>query len=283
MNFVIGNRDHASAWNSDLAQQVRQSVWEGTFDYCSWSCPGLNELVDRPETLPVHDSPKWISISNDFSCNLKCPSCREKVIIEKDPRILEKQQRLIDDLLTINKKVVVDPCNNGDPLVSPATMYFLRKLAEGGMPNIKLNLSTNGTLIYHYRDLLSKLANRIVGFSISIDSASEFVYKQVRGDHWNDLMQGLEWLAEQQTFSRSARFVVQQKNWAEMQAFVLMCQNLGFSNVHFQKLRDWGHWSDTWWKENSLTKEQFQEIKKISKDLTDDFGNFVIFDREFVA
>lgn len=282
MNFIIGNDGYKKAWKSTLAEEVRQSVWNGTFDYCSWSCPGLNELVDRPGALPKYKDPERISISFDLSCNLKCPSCREKVIIEKDPAILDKQQQLIDDLLTIQGKVIVDPCNNGDPLVSPASMYFLKKLAEGDMPNIKLNLSTNGTLIYHYKDLISKLENRILGFSISIDAASKSVYEQVRGGHWDDLMQGLDWLSTK-TVKRSSRFVVQQKNWQEIVPFVHMCQRLGFSSVHFQKLRDWGHWSDSWWKENSLTKEQFQEVNQISKSLIKEFGDFVVFDREFAA
>jgi MoaA/NifB/PqqE/SkfB family radical SAM enzyme len=283
MNFVIGSDDMISAWQSDLSQQVRDSVIAGTFDYCSWSCPGLSNLVPAPVSIPDHAAPRWISISNDLSCNLKCPSCRENVIIEKNPDILDRQNRIIDDILKINHTVVVDPCNSGEPLVSPSTMRLLKSLATGIMPNIRLNLSTNGTLIYHYRDLLQSLSKRLQGFSISIDAASRSVYEQVRGEHWDDLMQGLGWLQSQAKFGRSARFVVQQKNWKEMPEFVKMCKDFGFHDVHFQKLRDWGHWSDQWWQNNTLTKDQFGDIKQMSKELVNEFGNFVIFDREFLA
>ena len=287
MPFVVGNAKTTSieqAWNSELANAVRDSVIQGTFDYCSWKCPGLKQLENQvPSNIKISTHPTWINISNDLSCNLKCPSCREHVIIEKDPVILEKQNQLIDEIVSFKNSIVVNPCNNGEPLVSPSTMYLLKNIDQMDLKHVKLYLSTNGTLIYRYRDLIASISDRIVGLGISIDAATEGNYQKVRGELWQDLMQGIQWLFTlNKPIHATARFVVQGKNYHEMRDFVTMTKNLGFQDVHFQLIRDWGHWSDQWWDQNKLSSEEMRCVQQESTKLKEEFGNFIIFDSEFL-
>jgi len=287
MPFVVGNAKTTTieqAWNSELATAVRQSVIEGTFDYCSWKCPGLKQLEDRvPANIIIKNRPPGINISNDRSCNLKCPSCREQVIIEKDPVILEKQNQLIDQLINYKDPIVVNPCNNGEPLVSPSTMHLLNNINQLNLKHVKLQLSTNGTLIYKYRDLIKSISDRITGFDISIDAATEETYQKVRGELWADLMQGINWLNTLDSpIYLSARFVVQGKNYHEMRDFVFLVKELGFKEVHFQLIRDWGHWSDQWWNKNRLSSEEMQCVQRESASMRKEFGNFIMFDPELL-
>jgi len=287
MPFVVGNAKTNSieqSWNSELANAVRNSVLQGTFDYCSWKCPGLKQLESQvPSNIKISTQPTWINISNDLSCNLKCPSCREHVIIEKDPVILEKQNQLIDEIVSFKNSIVVNPCNNGEPLVSPSTMYLLKNIDQMDLKHVKLYLSTNGTLIYRYRDLIASIGDRITGIAISIDAATEGTYQKVRGELWQDLMQGIQWLFTlDQPIHTTARFVVQGKNYHEMRDFVTMTKNLGFREVHFQLIRDWGHWSDQWWDQNKLSSEEMRCVQQESTKLKEEFGNFIIFDSEFL-
>lgn len=287
MPFVVGNAKTTTieqAWNSELATAVRQSVIEGTFDYCSWKCPGLNQLEDHvPPNIKDSKYPTWLNISNDLSCNLKCPSCREQVIVEKNPTVLEKQNQLIDQIVGFEQPIIVNPCNNGEPLVSPSTMYLLKNIDQMNLKHVKLYLSTNGTLIYRYRELIESISDRIVGFGISIDAATEQTYQKVRGDLWNDLMQGIRWVSTlNKPLHLSARFVVQGKNYHEMRDFVIMTKELGFKDVHFQLIRDWGHWSDQWWNNNKLSPEEMRCVQRESARMREEFGNFIIFDSELL-
>ncbi len=288
MPFVVGNAKTTTieqAWNSEFATAVRNSVLAGTFDYCSWKCPGLKQLEDKvPTDIGSTQYPAWINISNDFSCNLKCPSCREQVIVEKDAEILKKQNQLIDQIVGFKKPIVINPCNNGEPLVSPSTMYLLKNIDQMSLTHVKLYLTTNGTLIYRYRDLIENISDRIIGLAISIDAATEQTYQKVRGELWQDLMQGIKWLSTlDKSIYMTARFVVQGKNYHEMRDFVIMSKELGFKEVHFQLIRDWGHWSDVWWNENRLSSEEMRCVQQQSTAMKEEFGNFVILDSEFLV
>ena len=88
MPYVVGNIYNQSLediWHGAEAKKVRQSVLDGEFTYCNWACPKLNHLESTPAALPLApDFPSIVKIDLDRSCNLKCPSCRESVIQEKN-------------------------------------------------------------------------------------------------------------------------------------------------------------------------------------------------------
>ena len=109
-------------------------------------------------------------------------------------------------------------------------------------------------------------------------------HQKVRGELWQDLMQGINWLS---TLSKpiytTARFVVQGSNYHEMRDFVILTKQLGFKEVHFQLIRDWGHWSDQWWNNNKLSPEEMRCVQRESASMREEFGNFIIFDSELLT
>lgn len=101
----VGNLRHQSVeeiWNSEHAQRIRASIFDGTFSYCNRSrCPYLQTesgpvsrvesvtdpnlkkvIAERATRLPY--GPRKIICTYDQSCNLACPSCRDRVIVEKE-------------------------------------------------------------------------------------------------------------------------------------------------------------------------------------------------------
>src|SRR5687767_5731396 len=94
--YPIGNVVEAPSadaiWNSDGAVEIRRSIHDGDFKYCSRTLcsyiagrslpkktditdPLLRRFIDQ-RTLVVDESPGLVEMNHDQTCNLACPSCR---------------------------------------------------------------------------------------------------------------------------------------------------------------------------------------------------------------
>lgn len=101
--FAVGNvLDAPSAdavWNSDVAAEIRRSVHDGDFSYCSRTLcsyiaarklpskaeitdPLLRRYIDE-RSVVLEEVPQMVQLNHDPSCNLACPSCRTEVITAK--------------------------------------------------------------------------------------------------------------------------------------------------------------------------------------------------------
>lgn len=260
MPYAIGNiykDSFENIWAGDRAQMVRQSVWNGTFDYCSWNCNHLANLNSRPATeSALKPWPTTISVNMDLSCNLTCASCREQVIIEKNIDRIQKQNQVFDQIIqwasnnpdTTFKCI---PMGRGEIFASHSGLNFLRNLATYPHDNIRLWLTTNGTLITHNQELLNDLGNTVAEWSISLDAATAETYSQVRGADWSTVLAGLELVAKTKPSRLFFNFCIQQKNFHEIEAFADLCQQFG-AVAQYQKLNDWGHWDQQWWHDNNV-------------------------------
>ena len=259
MPYTIGNifkNSLQEIWNNHEANQVRQSVADGYFTYCSWACPTLHNLKPRPSDLPqVRNFPKIIALALDLSCNLKCASCREHVIIEKNSEKIQKQIDLFEEihqwaLANPTKSVTIIPMSSGEIFASHSGLKFLESLTDYPYQNLKLHITSNGTLIAKNKNLLDKISSLIASCAISIDAATPETYSQVRGGDWNMLLQGLEYT---QTLKHPVQFnfVVQKNNWHEIEAFADFANRYNAS-ICYTNLLDWGHWTIKWWHDNNV-------------------------------
>jgi radical SAM protein with 4Fe4S-binding SPASM domain len=261
MPYVIGNIYQQSIkeiWHNEKAQQVRDSVLQSQFTYCSTTCSLLyNKLVDTPVDIPqLSDFPPEVILDFDTSCNLKCPSCREHVIIEKNNQKILAQNKIFDSIIdhaTIynSQTIVVKPISSGEIFASHSGLAFLKKLQLNPRANIKLHISSNGTLIYQNRDWIKTLLPRIERWAISIDAASQDVYQMVRGGDWQALIKGLDLLKSFEIKNLQFNFVVQRLNYQQIEQFADMGHAYG-AKIHFQPLENWGHWNKNWWAENQV-------------------------------
>lgn len=105
----------AKIWNSRAARQIRQSIHDGDFRYCDTSIcpkiadglptkaeasaedPRIREIIEKQQVELEH--PTWISLVNDQSCNLSCPSCRKSVINHSSGDPLLWVQRLQEKIV----------------------------------------------------------------------------------------------------------------------------------------------------------------------------------------
>ena len=277
MPYVIGNvyKDTLqNIWANTQADQVRQSVLDGDFTYCNWDCPTLMIMPARPAVLPVlQDFPPAIKIDLDRSCNLKCPSCRESIIIEKSGPKINKQVELYQEIVAWarsnpDKQIKIVPVSSGEVFASHSGLAFLKSLEDYPYDNIRVSITTNGNLLNRNRDLLTKIHRLIDSVGVSVDAATPETYALVRGGDWEELMLGLKFVRDILKIDLSLNFCIQQHNWMEIEQFAEFIDRFKVT-VNYQKLLDWGHWDSTWWHNNNVfdrKKETFElALDKLQK------------------
>lgn len=277
-------------WNSKDAQEIRESMFDGSFKYCNDLCPFKNtktgpvvQIYDlfnsQPKFKEIYSNkitklpfgPRAINASYDRSCNLSCPSCRTKVIVE-----LGKQQilKIQDKMLELLKKDTEWLCitGSGDPFGSPAFKKLLRELEPNEYPNLKsIHLHTNGVLWEKTMwDTMDKIHPLVKSAEISIDAATEETYKiNRRGGDWNKLLTNLNWISNL-NISLKISFVVQQNNYKEMIKFIELGEKLKVKTVYFSKLVQWGTFTEKEYEErcvHKVTHPEYSDLTNIIKQI----------------
>jgi radical SAM protein with 4Fe4S-binding SPASM domain len=274
MPYTIGNifkNSLQEIWNNHEADQVRQSVADGDFTYCNWACSTLHNLRSQPSSLPqIRNFPKTIKLDLDLSCNLKCASCREHVIIEKNSEKIQKQIELFEEikqwaLANPTESVTIIPMGSGEIFASHSGLKFLESLHDYPHKNLKLYITSNGTLVTKNKNLLDKIYPLIASWAISIDAATPETYSQVRGGDWSALCQGLEYI---KTFAQPVQlsFVLQKANWHEIEAFADFANNYK-SKITYTNILDWGHWTIQWWHDNNVLDRHNEHYDSVLNSL----------------
>lgn len=261
----IGNLDDASAediWNSAAARDIRASIHDGSYRYCSRShCPKLTADT-LPETRDLPPSamagiarsgatmlealPERLVLSHDKSCNLSCPSCRSGLILarkDEQKRLNALADRVLLPLMRQARRVRLT--GSGDPFGSAHFQYVLRRLRDLDNPRLKVDLQTNGVLVtaaLWERLGLDGLVDQVL---VSADAATPETYAVLRrGATFEQLLRGLEVIADLRRRNRirvfRLDFVVQARNFREMPAFVALANRFGCDGVKFQMIRNWG-------------------------------------------
>ena len=196
----IGNLNDTGAdavWNSAAAQEIRASILDGSYRYCSRvNCPKISgqSLPDRAEvtngrlrsiidsgTTRLEVGPKRVVLSHDRSCNLSCPSCRTELILARkaeQARLNRMADTVIFPLLANADRLRVTGA--GDPFGSAHFQYVLRHLDRAENAGLRLDLQTNGTLLTPRVWRTLELENRVDQLIVSVDATDAATYALVR-------------------------------------------------------------------------------------------------------
>ncbi len=268
----IGNLmdDNADAvWNSPAAREVRRSIHDGDFKYCSRThCPHLSsdglpaaDTVENRDLRPLIEAretnmarrPRKIVLAHDRSCNLSCPSCRTSVILARKDE--QKRLNAMADAVILPLARDADRLHvtaSGDPFASAHFRYVLKKITRDVFPSLRLDIQTNGLLFDEQAWTDLDLSGKIDKVSVSIDAATEKTYEIVRrGGDFGRLLRNLDFLARMRREGEfkifRLDFVVQAVNFREMPVLVELARGYGFDSVKFQMIRNW----------NTFTPEEF--------------------------
>lgn len=265
-------------WNGEAAQDIRRSIHDGSFEYCSRiRCPYLmsasgpvqkREDVKDPELVrameqkltALPNGPRELVFSYDRSCNLSCPSCRTEVIVD----IAGKEQILaIEDALrtqALGDAHLLNITGSGDPFGSPYFRKLLQTMRPEEIPNLKMiHLQTNGLMWTPsmWATIPAGVRKYIKSAQISIDAATSETYAvNRRGGRFEKLLENLQFI---QTLRQQGSLAwlgvgmaVQANNFREMPAFVRLGKQFGADTVLFSELENWGTYSDEEFKSRAV-------------------------------
>jgi MoaA/NifB/PqqE/SkfB family radical SAM enzyme len=270
--YPVGNvLDAPSAdavWNSEAAQEIRRSVHDGDFSYCSRTLcsyiaaqklPSKAEITDpllrhyiEERAVVLEEVPQMVQLNHDPSCNLACPSCRTEVITAKaDEQVVysESARRVILPLLRkVDGQSYIS--GGGEAFASKHYRTILAALNRTEYPDLYLYLITNGQLLTAERwSQFPDLPEMIDILSVSIDAARAETYERLRRPgKWPLLMKNLELMAAMRRAGSlrhlQINFVVQEENYREIHEFVELGIRLGVDSMWFQRLTNYGAYDE---------------------------------------
>jgi hypothetical protein len=267
-------------WNGERAQAIRASIHDGSFRFCDRTrCPFLQspggdgpvqrradvsepllrDAIDRRLTVLPH-GPLDINCSYDRSCNLSCPSCRTKVIVEsrEKDRVLRIQRRLTEEALPGARMLYIT--GSGDPFGSPFFRRWLQTMDRANMPNVRtIHLHTNALLFTPrmWETIPADVRALVKDVDISIDAARAETYAvNRRGGDFDTLLRNLEFIvtlrADGPLRWLGINMVVQANNFREMPEFVALGKRFRVDTVYFQQLVNWGTFTDAEFAERAV-------------------------------
>jgi sulfatase maturation enzyme AslB (radical SAM superfamily) len=247
--------------DSALAQDIRQSVINGSYEYCNEKTCGIinNNQLGSIDTVPsnvtplLENSKKFILpyeivIAGDLTCNLSCPSCRTGVI-KQSPDQIEKQQQL-GKILSQNifttptdQKINLMLSTSGELFASAMLLNFVSSIDFDKFPNVTLKVQTNGLLCEKNWHKLGTAQSKVKHLTITFDAARPKTYEILRrGGTWTELEAAMKFLSNLKRDTGMifhTRMVVQQQNYQEILEFYNFSLKYGADQVEFVRLTDW--------------------------------------------
>jgi molybdenum cofactor biosynthesis enzyme MoaA len=239
-------------WNSPIAKMLQSDIEQKKFSWCAVTHCGIlnNNIAKKNYTL---------AINIDDSCNLACPSCRRELRMlehgEDYAKKIKDLDRIMQWLDKFTQPIMISLGGTGDALASHIVRNLIKNYRYKDGQTFQI--TTNGLLLKKVISV-SSIKDAISNFSVSVDAGTKEVYEDVRRPgKWSVLLENLLWLSENRGKSSVVlNFVVQNKNFNDLPAFVELCQRFSFVGS-IQPLNDWGTWNsqpvlnpDTWTLQN---------------------------------
>lgn len=270
--YPIGNIAEAESaeaiWNSAAAQEIRRSILDGDFRYCSRTqCSFITarrlprkDEIQRDELRAVIEQgltrlearPMMVELNHDPTCNLACPSCRTGIVAAKDDEIdiyaAATEKVVLPLLRSVKGQTYIT--GGGEAFASKHFRSILRRVNRREFPGLQVFLITNGQLMTPHRwSEFPELPEMLSILSVSIDAARAETYEVLRRPgKWAPLMKNVAYLAEMRRAGRFRRlgfnFVVQQANFREMLEFVAMAEGFSADHIWFQRVTNYGAYDE---------------------------------------
>ncbi len=283
-------------WNSYEFQEIRRSILDGEFTYCSKvRCPFFTKIIDRKmvkngrlrhiidnHSTYIEDGPKIIVCTYDETCNLSCPSCRSHKIAATS-----EQRKNYDTMADKFILPIITPQTDhilvngsGEAFASAHTMRLIRSLPFDNCPNLKVHLMSNGELLADRWHSLGQATNHIEKLILSFDGISKETYEKYRrGGHLDRFLKSITFASQLRKngtiSSLVAVMTIFSGNMHEAISIYEFCNDHNFDSFVINKFQNWGTFSaeefmqmDVWNSNHIQHKEWnfiFNKLKELSK------------------
>jgi molybdenum cofactor biosynthesis enzyme MoaA len=290
---IVSDADIWAVLNSETAQRIRQEIYHGRYYYCNNQLCNFfgqvptnkyqNIVTTSDDPLPyesraeyqVHEIPSQLIFDFDYTCNFRCPSCRTETINNNKHRVIRSMN---DSIVQQIKTEIIDrigkqPVNirwaGGEPFISEPYLELFEYINSVNKPNITHTIQTNGSYLKNKKELLAKLLPSVQELRVSFDAATADTYALTRvGGVWTNLIDNVQWVKEFISANKlntvlSADFVVQKLNYQEIPAFKQLCKDLGITNIKYQKMWNWGTWTQGEFHSHNVYNRDHNEYPKL--------------------
>ncbi|UCH95982.1 MAG: SPASM domain-containing protein [Candidatus Aminicenantes bacterium] len=280
--------DIEAVWNSEAAEEIRNSILDQSFKYCEKAychiaakagslvqkgISRVNQIDDSLKKIISSPQTKLITFNYDQSCNLYCASCRKRIYHTPKPRIKEliKIQEAFLEKDFIKNVETFGIAGAGEPFLSKVYLDLMKRINQKDFPNLKLNILTNGLLLTPKMwKNFKNIHYAIHSINLSIDAATGSLYEKIRrGGKFKKLLNNLEFLAklrkENKIPSLSIRFVVHSENFHDMIKFVKLGQKINCDIVFFQLIVKFGDFTDDEYKKLAVHHKSHPKHKEFLK------------------
>lgn len=280
ISAVAGNlieKDGLEIWNNEIYKAFRMSFVDGSFRYCkSESCSAAANRHEPEKRLMVHTveeinadpelaasnfaefcqspdtfdgslmrPPTRLYLGMDLSCNLKCPSCRNKLISEDSQNgRLDKLYANLRSLTPGIEDLELDGA--GDVFASSWYQKFLKHFPKDDFPNLKqITVRSNGLLWNEknwYR-IHPYFRSKLIYACITVDATTPETYKKVRGGCFHTLMENLEFVKSLHNRGEVGAItlvmVYRKSNYQEIPDFIEMGRAMNADYLVIHPLQPW--------------------------------------------
>jgi MoaA/NifB/PqqE/SkfB family radical SAM enzyme len=297
IDMLRTNMSASDIWKNNYSE-FRRSILDGSYKFCSTTCPnkvalsnGLtpsleqshpdiyNKIIIDPDSIYPHN----ITLTYDATCNLVCKSCRT-THIKSDPSNVAKLFNVYAPILKDCTELTIS--GDGDAFASPHYFSLLQSDLTDFAPKLnKITIQTNGLLFTqaNYEKIHPTNKKLIRLISISIDAASEEVYKATRGGNFSILCKNLEYIKHLKETASDwlciySGYTISKNNISDAINFIDFAHKYDFNMIQYWLVRDWARantfesitidTNSTLYKEvRDTIKERIEPMKKESLEI----------------
>lgn len=235
--YILGNlRDNTmkEIFNNEAAQRFRQSLIDGTYDYCNEeNCPYMaNNILDSQiiELDEIPEYPESIGLAYDNRCNYQCTCCVSYCNEKMDPDVQAKIEKEVKDTLPHVKELSANGL--GELFVSDSMLNVLSEWKEEDLKNVVIDLETNGSMFNEKNwKRIENIAAAHLKVEITVHSFEEAAYQYLSGTKLkiDNIVENLKFVKKLREEGKinylEIAMVMQERNFRTMPEFIERCLN----------------------------------------------------------
>ncbi len=224
----------SEVYNSEAAKRFRQTLIEGTYDYCNEeNCPYMANNILESQLVEIEKIPEYpeiVSLAYDRRCNYHCTCCISRCDDKMDPVVQEKVEREIRAALPYVKTFSANGL--GEFFVSDSMMELVSEWKPEEIEGAKFELETNGSLLNEKNwKKVENIGDADLSVTLTVHSFEEAAYQYLSGTKMK-----ISQMEENLRFVKKLReegkinfleiaMVMQERNFRTLPDFIDRCLN----------------------------------------------------------